>query len=108
MTKLPDWIVDKAALAECNVRLAAVGYEPLERLPENDREAGRWRAHARIILATVADDLRAEGWARGYADSEREWKHVYDGHTIDPDGDDVTCMTCGIGNPYRTDKGGES
>ncbi|MDT9693824.1 hypothetical protein Q5762_36995, partial [Streptomyces sp. P9(2023)] len=50
-------------------------------------------------------EAKATAWDEGYADSEREWEHVYGGHAIDPDGDGVTCTTCRNGNPYRTDEG---
>ena len=51
-------------------------------------------------LQAVVEQIKAEAWDEGYYASETGWIHAYDGHVIDPDGDD-TCLTCPKGNPYR-------
>ena len=42
----------------------------------------------------------AAAWDEGYAAAQLEWRHLYDGHTVDPDVDDQMCTECGKGNPY--------
>ena len=57
---------------------------------------------AQVFRDAVREAL-ADAWDEGYAASQREWEHVYDGHTIDPDVSDEMCTECGQGNPYRGD-----
>lgn len=55
----------------------------------------------RAALEAAAPLIAARAWDQGYATCEREWDHVYDGHTVDPESVNGMCTTCGQGNPYR-------
>ena len=62
--------------------------------------ASAYRRDARAALEAVAPAIAAAAWDEGYAAAQLEWKHVYDGHPIDPDVDDQMCTECGKGIPY--------
>lgn len=67
---------------------------------QNTRQAGIMRAEARAALAVVAPLIAARAWDQGYAASEQEWEHAYDGHTVEPGDMTGMCIECGQGNPY--------
>lgn len=55
----------------------------------------------RAALAAAFPLIAAKAWEQGYAASQLEWKHVYDGHTVEPGDESGMCTECGQGNPYE-------
>lgn len=56
------------------------------------------------MLRDAVREALADAWDQGYAASQLEWEHVYDGHSVDPDEADGLCTQCGQGNPYRKEQ----
>lgn len=52
------------------------------------------------VLEAVTPLIAAQAWGQGYAASQQEWRHVYDGHTVEPGDEFGMCTECGQGNPY--------
>lgn len=48
----------------------------------------------------IRDQIAAKAWEQGYAASQREWEHAFDGHTVEPGDMTGMCIECGQGNPY--------
>lgn len=51
-------------------------------------------------LAQHEQRVKAEAWQEGFNDSERSWKHIYDGHDTTWE-DPETCVSCVTRNPYK-------
>lgn len=112
MTDINPELIELHAEAICN----ATGGPQWDEL-QSTRQAGVMRAEARAALAVVAPLIAAHAWEQGYAASQQEWKHVYDGHTVEQGDESGMCTECGQGNPYarkdhimndRTDLGGRT
>lgn len=62
------------------------------------------KGHHRTPQCAMFDEwLRSEkatAWQEGYNDSERSWKHIYDGHDTTWENPE-TCVSCVTRNPYK-------
>ena len=59
----------------------------------------------RAALESAAPLIAARAWEQGYRAANREWEHIYDGHTVEPGDESGTCTTCSQGNPYQIEAG---